>query len=688
MKDTATRGCIKGIYINREYSWLQFNKRVLDQAMDLTNPLLERCKFLSIFTSNLDEFIQVRLGSLSNDAKNSPFEVDNKTQLTAKEQIAAINEILPSLYKASSETYHFLRAELYSKGVNLLKPSTLNERQKLNAEEIFQESILPRVSPVVLDAKHPMFKLENLKTYLIVRLERKGRAMFAIAKLHAFTPRLFRIKGGKKIHLITSEDLLLLFADKVFPGFSIKQKALVRITRNADFDAFSKDADDEFDYDFSRLIQTKVEGRTRGDIIRLETSSELPPELSTFLRQHLETKKCSVYVVPDHFDYKFMFSLSEYFSSEEAAELKFTPHRPVVPQVLSKTSDLISEVKRRDIFLAYPYQSMDVLIKLLNQAAEDKRVSSIKITIYRLAHNSKIISALLKARENGKEVVAVMELCARFDEENNLDNAELLQEAGCTVFYGVEDLKVHSKIISITLEEGDKISYITHIGTGNYNEGTAKQYTDLNIITANHEIGCDGASFFRSIAVLDINHDYSRLLVAPHSLKKGLLAEMDKEISKGGEGVIRAKVNSLTDLECIEKLVEASKAGVKVSLIVRGICCLLPGVERESENISVISIVGRFLEHSRIYSFGKEGEERVYIASADLMTRNLEKRVEIATPVLDKNVKKRILSLLSLIESDNVKARRLTPSGKYEKIRALSKMINSQEECIKNANSL
>ena len=684
----ACKGCIKGIYINREYSWLQFNKRVLDQAMDLTNPLLERCKFLSIFTSNLDEFIQVRLGSLSNEAKNAPHEVDNKTQLTAKEQIAAINEILPVLYKASSETFHFLKNELYSKGLNFIKPSELNEKQKLNAEEIFISSILPRVSPVVLDAKHPMFKLENLKTYLIVRLERKGRSMFAIAKLHSLTPRLFRLTGGKKVHLITSEDLLSIFADKVFPGFTIKQKALIRITRNADFDAFSKDADDEFDYDFSRLIQTKVEGRTRGDIIRLETNSELPNELLSFLKQHLETKKCSTYVVPDHFDYKFMFSLSDYFTYENITDLRFSAHRPVFPQVLSKTSDLISEVKRKDIFLAYPYQSMDVLIKLLNQAADDDRVSSIKITIYRLARNSKIISALLRARENGKEVVAVMELCARFDEENNLDNAEVLQEAGCTVFYGVEDLKVHSKIISITLDEGDKVSYITHIGTGNYNEGTAKQYTDLNIITANDEIGLDGATFFRSIAVLDIEHEYQRLLVAPHSLKRGLLAEIDKEIAKGSDGVIRAKINSLTDLESIEKLVEASKAGVKVSLVVRGICCLLPGVENESENISIISIVGRFLEHSRIYSFGKEGEERVYIASADLMTRNLEKRIEIATPILDNSVKKRVLSLLALIENDNVKARRLTASGRYEKIRALSKMINSQEECIKMANSL
>ncbi|MGN0906544.1 MAG: polyphosphate kinase 1, partial [Bullifex sp.] len=438
----------------------------------------------------------------------------------------------------------------------------------------------------------------------------------------------------------------------------------------------------------SRLTQTKVEGRTRGDVIRLETSCAPGDELAAFIRGHLEVRKSASFVVPDHFDYKFLFSLSDYFDYETLADLRFPAARPVIPPQLAKTSDLISEVKRKDIFLAYPYQSMDVLIKLLNQAADDERVTSIKITIYRLAKNSKIISALLRARENGKEVVAVMELCARFDEENNLDNAEVLQDAGCTVFYGIDDYKVHSKIISITLEEDGNISYITHIGTGNYNEGTAKQYTDLNIITADDGIGRDGADFFRNLAVLNLEHEYSRLLVAPHTLKSGLIAEIDREIAKGKDGVIRAKFNSLTDLDCINKLVEAGKAGVKVSLVVRGICCLLPGVPGETENITVLSIVGRFLEHSRIYSFGREGEERVYIASADMMTRNLEKRVEIAVPVLDKNVKKRILSILTTIENDNVKGRRLSPDGRYRKIQSLSKMVNSQEECLRAANTL
>ena len=350
--------------------------------------------------------------------------------------------------------------------------------------------------------------------------------------------------------------------------------------------------------------------------------------------------------------------------------------------------DLIGEVMKKDIFLAYPYQSMDVLLNLLAQAAEDRRVTSIKITIYRLAGRSKVIEHLLKAAENGKEVVAVMELAARFDEENNLYNADLLRDAGCTVFYGIEDYKVHSKIISITLEDDEGIHYITHLGTGNYNESTAKQYTDLNVITADQEIGEDGAAFFRNLAVLNVEADYKRLLVAPHSLKAGLIAEIDSQIAKGKDGLIRAKVNSLTDKDCIEKLIEASQAGVTVSLVVRGICCLVPGVKGLTENITVISIVGRFLEHSRIYSFGREGEERVYIASADMMTRNLEKRVEIATPILDKDVKRRILHMLSLIEGDTVKARRLLPNGSYEKIQSLSTPVNSQEECLKEALNL
>ena len=679
--------CIRGAYTNREISWLAFNKRVLDQAMDLTNPLLERCKFLSIFISNLDEFIQVRLGTLINQDEKDPTARENKTDMTAREQIGAILHCLPSLYKASNETYRFLKNELYDKGISIIKGKDLSERQLNVAKDAFHSQILPRTNPMVLDSKHPLYRFENFRIYLVVSLERKGREMTGVASLHTTTPRLIKLSGGKKVHLMRSEEMLLSFADSVFPGFTVKDKALIRVTRNADFDASAEDADDEYGFDFSRLIQTKVEGRTSNDVIRLETTV-ISDSLKAFLLKTLGIKKNSCFLIQGCFDYKFMFRIGDFLDYETLSSLRYPAYKPVVPRYLSLSEDLISEVRKKDIFLAYPYQSMDVLLKLLEQAACDRRVTSIKITIYRLASRSKIIEALLKAAENGKEVVAIMELCARFDEENNLYNADMLRDAGCTVFYGIENYKVHSKIISITMEDEDGISYITHIGTGNYNESTAKQYTDLNIITANKEIGEDGAAFFRNLAVLNVEYDYTHLLVAPCSLKTRLLAEMDSEIAKGEKGVIRAKFNSLTDRDCIEKLIEASRAGCQVSLVVRGICCLVPGVKDLTENITVISIVGRFLEHSRIYAFGSEGEERVYIASADMMTRNLEKRVEIAAPVLDPDVKKKVLHILSLVENDNVKARRMDSRGRYNKIQNLSSPINSQEECLREALNL
>lgn len=681
------RKCINGAWANREYSWLQFDKRVLDQAMDLTNPLLERCKFLSIFISNLDEFCQVRLGSLINENKNGSKEVENKTGMTAKEQINAILATLPSLYKSSSETFRFLKGELYSKGLSLLKGKDLSEKQKHEVEGYFMSQILPRTSPLVMDPKHPLFRLDNLQIYLLVELERKGSERIGLARLGLSVPRLYRIEGGKKVHLITSEELMLTFADRIFPGFTIKNKTLIRVTRNADFDANSADADDEYGFDFSRLIQTRIEERTSMDVLRLETLPGTTETAKAFLMKHTGVKKNYIFTVGDYFNYKFMFALGEFFDYETVSQLRFPAFKPAIPRSLASVNDLISEVQNQDILLSYPYQSMDILIKLLNQCAADDRVSSIKITIYRLASHSKIIEALLKAAENGKEVVAVMELCARFDEENNLYNAHRLHEAGCTVFYGIEDYKVHSKIISITLDNAGELSYITHLGTGNYNESTAKQYTDLNVITADPEIGRDGADFFRNLATLNLETEYKRLLVAPYSLKSGLMAELDKEIAKGAEGRIRAKFNSLTDKEYIDKFIEASQAGVKVSLVVRGICCLIPGVPGMTENIRVISIVGRFLEHSRIYSFGKDGEERVYIASADLMTRNLDKRVEIATPILDATVRKKVLHLLTLVEEDNVKARILNSDGTYSRIQALGTPINSQEECLKEAHT-
>jgi len=675
---------VNGAYENREYSWLLFNTRVLDQATDRQNPLLERCKFLSIFISNLDEFIQVRLGSLINE---DPGEEENKTGLTSTEQQEMIIAMLPGMYRKSEEVYKELSDELYENGLDLVASEKLSEKQNEECLKYFKASLLPRISPMVLDAKHPLFRAENLRTYLFLRLERKGRTLFGVAKLHPTADRLFKIPGGKKTHLITSEELLYRYADLAFPGFVIKSKTLCRVTRNADFDASSEEADDVYGFDFSRLIEAKVEGRTSNNVIRIEFRGNGDKELKDFIIKHMGVKKSGVFTVQHHFDYKFMFRLSDYFDYGDLQTLRYPSFKPVTPRKLLG-ANLIDYIKKKDILLAYPYQSMDPLIRLLEDAAKDPRVTSIKITIYRVASRSRIIDALIRAAENGKEVVALMELCARFDEENNLEKANALKDAGCTVFYGIEDYKVHSKIISITLEENGEISYITHIGTGNYNESTARQYTDLNVITADEEIGRDGSEFFRNLALLNTDGDYSALLVAPHSLKPGLIKEIDKEIEKGKDGVIRAKFNSLTDKEIIEKLIEASKSGVRVSLVIRGISCLIPGVKGETENITIKSIVGRYLEHSRIYSFGQEGEERVYISSADLMTRNLCRRVEIAAPIKEKDIKKRILHILTLCENDTAKGRQMKGDGSYAMPERGKGAINSQEQCLLEAHQL
>lgn len=681
---TAAR-FIKGAAINREYSWLQFNNRVLDQAMDLTNPLLERCKFLSIFKSNLDEFTMVRLGSLENSDRQFPSETENKTGLTPAEQIEGILALFPSLYKSADHTFNFLKTDLYEKGINILKGDELTQKQKDLCQKHFEEYMLPRISPLVLDQKHPLIRFQNLRTYMVLLLERNGRQMFGVASLSPSIDRIFRIPGGKKVHLILSEDLLYMFGQSAFPGYTVKEKALIRMTRNADFEASMEEADIEYNFDFSKFMKTKVEERTNLSPVRLEVNT-VSEAIRTYIGKQVGIKKNRIFTSKTYFDFKFLFKLGQYLPPEEAAKLSYKPFRGAVDRKL-QGANLLSAVEKKDIFLSYPYDSMDTLINLLEQAATDRSVTNIKITIYRLNDHSRIVDALLKAAENGKEVTAVMELAARFDEENNMYYAERLREAGCTVFYGLGDYKVHSKIISIVREKNGKVGYITHIGTGNYNESTSRQYTDLNIITADRDIGEDGVAFFRNLAIENIDYDYKRLLVAPYSLKKGLMAEIDKEIEKGHDGFIRAKMNSLTDKDMIEKLEEASNAGVKIQLVVRGICCLCPKIPGATENISIISIVGRFLEHSRIYSFGRGNETRVYIASADLMTRNINKRVEIACPVLDNEIRQRIIHLLDVIFSDNVKARRLNSDATYSKVPSISSPIDSQNECLAEANA-
>ena len=680
MRKVTKDSFVKGIYCNREYSWLQFNRRVLDQANDLTNPLLERCKFLAIFCSNLDEFFMVRVGSLLNESKLDPSARENKTDLTAEEQVEGILGVVKGLYKESSAVFSRLKAELANNGMRILRPYELTVRQRAQCEAHFFEAVLPLLSPMVLDAKHPMIRFENKHLYMMFELEKENRPMFGVMAIPAAAERLFRIEGGKKINLITIEDLVSEFGHYAFPGYSVKGKAMLRVTRNADFDTEVDDADLEHDFDFSKYMKRKVGMRPMLDAVRLEIDKN-SDRLRSFVLKNLNLKKSYCFKVEHYLDYKFLFSLGKYFPEKKEAILKYPPFKGRVASDLQPPASLIERVREKDVFLAYPFDSMDPLVRLLNECAEDERVVSVKITIYRLDNHSRIVEALKRASENGKEVTVVIELCARFDEENNMYFAGVLREAGCTIIYGMQNYKVHSKIISVLLSEGGEVEYITHLGTGNYNESTAKQYTDLNIITANREIGEDAAAFFRNIAICNTDYRYDRLLVAPQGLKKGLLECIDEQIARAKEGKparIVAKMNSLTDKQMIDRLYEAGKCGVKISMIVRGICCLLPGIPGETDNIRIVSIVGRFLEHSRIYCFGEGEERKMYISSADLMTRNTDRRVEIATPVLDKSIEERIYRMLTVLLSDNIKARVFLPDGGYKKTEQVGEGIDSQ----------
>ena len=677
---------VKGIYCNREYSWLQFNRRVLDQACDLTNPLVERCKFLAIFCSNLDEFFMVRVGSLLNESKLDPVARENKTELTAQEQVEGILAETKKLYQECSVAFSRLKAELAKNGMRILRPSELTVRQRTRCEAHFFEAVLPLLSPMVLDSKHPMIRFENTHLYMMFELEREGRDMFGVMAIPPAAERLYRIEGGKKINLIAVEDLVSEFGYHAFPGYTVKGKALIRVTRNADFDTNVDDADLEHDFDFSKYMKRKVELRSTLDAVRVETDKN-SDTIRAFVLKNLDLKKSYCFKAEHYLDYKFLFSLGKYFPEEKLAVLKYPPFRGRVAADLLPPVKLVKRVRERDVFLAYPFDSMEPLIRLLNECADDPRIAAIKITIYRLDNHSRIVEALKRASENGKEVTVVIELCARFDEENNMYYAGILQEAGCTIIYGMQNYKVHSKIVSVLLSENGEIEYITHLGTGNYNESTSRQYTDLNIITADRAIGEDAAAFFRNIAICNTDYHYDRLLIAPQGLKKGLLKCIDEQIELAAAGKparIVAKMNSLTDKQMIDKLYQAGKSGVRISLIVRGICCLMPGIPGETENIRIISIVGRFLEHSRIYCFGEGKERKMYISSADLMTRNTDKRVEIATPVLDKKIEGKIYRMLEVMLADNVKARVLLPDGSYKKTEQVGESVDSQNEFLLN----
>ncbi|MCL1921869.1 MAG: polyphosphate kinase 1 [Kiritimatiellaeota bacterium] len=656
---------IRRTFINREYSWLKFNERVLEEAVCEGNPLLEKCKFLSIFTSNLDEFFMVRVGSLLNGVALHPSNRENKTGLTPSEQLSGIYKHTKSLYAFRTKVARRILSQLRKEGIHVENARLDSKAVGKRFEKYFHKTMLPLLNPIILDSKHPFIHLDNLKMYVILHLNRGGKNFFGILPVPDKYERIVVDQAASGARIMTIEDLTYHFADSVFDNYKVVGKSLVRLTRNADVDTEIYSVDYESDYDFSKLLKGKVDSRKKLQTVRLELSSD-SKAIRDFLCKHLNLAHHQCFTVHYFFDYKFLFALDKHLPCEKLAALKYPPFSGrSIP--LPKPNSVINSVLAKDLFLSYPFDSMDTFLDLLDQASTDKRVAAIKITIYRLDKQSRIVEALRRASRNGKDVTAIIELAARFDEENNLHFAEVLKEAGCTVVYGVGNYKVHSKIALIVLKDGENISYITHLGTGNYSETTSKQYTDLNILTADHEIGSDAADFFRDLSMGDVTFNCSTLLVAPQTLKKGLLQKIKEQtaLAKAGQPAkIVCKMNSLTDADFIKEFIKASAAGVEVQLIVRGICCLLPGVPGKTENITVKSIIGRFLEHSRIYSFGAADPD-IYISSADLMTRNTAKRVEIATPVKDGRIRARISKMLAILLADHEKAGYLTPSGKY-----------------------
>lgn len=670
---------------NRELSWLKFNKRVLMEAEDKNVPLLERLKFISIFDSNLDEFCMVRCGTL-HDISNVDVEyIDNKSGLNAQQQLDAIFEQMTDLYKLKDDVYNQVCEKLEKYGIKELSFNELTSDEKKYVDKYFKERISPILSPQLIDFQHPFpnFKNNALNIVIVATNGKKDNKLnFGFIK---FPPSLEKIiiLPGEDIRFILMENVILEYVEKIFKHFNIIYKTVMCVTRNADVNFVHEQIDAEENY--RDLVKQVLKKRLRLAPIRLEFYKKQNKDLTSFLIKNLHIKNNQVQIAQSPLDMSYVYDLVDYIEDNRKTlfdKLSYKPFDPLVPQGLDLNKSIITQVENKDYLFSYPFESMDNFLKLLKEAAKDPNVVSIKITIYRLAKGSKIAQYLLEAVDNGIEVTALIELRARFDEQHNIHYAELLEEAGCNVIYGFEDYKVHSKICLITRKKGKKYEYITQLGTGNYNEKTSKIYTDLSYITSRQDIGEDAVKFFQNMSLDNLNGHYEKLIVSPTSFKSSIINKIHEEIEKAKNGknaCIIMKMNSLTDRELIDLLKKASKAGVKVNLIIRGICCILPGIPDVTENIRVISIVGRFLEHSRIYCFGEDDDRAIYLSSADLMTRNTEKRVEIGFPIEDAKLKKRIIKMVELMLSDNVKAREIDSNGDYNKIAYTGEPISSQD---------
>ena len=672
------------IYMNRELSWLKFNERVLEEAENPENPLCERLTFASIYQSNLDEFYMVRVGSLVDQMLLAKDIRENKTNMTPNEQLDAILARTKKLNRKRDVVYEEIMESLEEYGVHMLNFHKIEKEDRNYLERYFEAEVAPVISPSIVGKRQPFPFLRNKEIYAVVVLEtKKGKEKLGIIPCSsAGIQRLIPVPGKTGTYML-SEELILHFVSKIFKGYHIKAKSLLRITRNADIDA---DALYDEDLDYREFMVELIKARKKLAPIRLELSREMDGDVVETLCDYLEVDKNFVFRGDIPLDLSFVFQIQD--GLRKRTELFYEKRIPQKSPVFNSHEPILDQIAKKDRFLSYPYESIKPFLTMLHEAANDEDVVSIKMTLYRVAKQSKVVEALIEAAENGKEVFVLVELKARFDEENNIGWSRLLEDAGCHVIYGLDGYKVHSKLCQIMKKKDGNVEYYTQIGTGNYNEKTARLYTDLSLMTADPKIGTEAARVFQALAMGETVEDMDHLLVAPKCLQNKVLAMIDEEIEHakvGEQAYIGLKMNSLTDKRIMNKLVEASCAGVHIDMVVRGICCLIPGVKGQTENIHIISIVGRFLEHSRIYIFGTQERAKIYISSADFMTRNTLRRVEVAAPIEDPDIRMQIQEMFVTMLSDNRKARTMNNKGNYKIEPSDNAPLNSQEVFLEQA---
>jgi len=671
---------------NRELSWLRFNERVLDEADDISVPLYERLKFVSIFSSNLDEFFMIRVGSLTDMEKVASQSVDEKSGMTASQQLECIYDYAHELYGKKKRVYSEINMLLRSCGMMITSYDDLRKKARKYADEFFFNEVAPILSPQIIDGHHPFPHMLNKNIYICATLTRKNKTLLSLTPIPQDLPDVLVIPG-KAASCVPIEQIMMAHMDQIFDSYQVVNAASVCITRNADV---SPD-DESFDFgdDFREIMKKTISRRRRMEPVRLECTPGLPQEAEEFLCRRLSISCEKVFHTDVPMKLSFVFAIEDELKKNLSQTLFYEELKQHSPAWCRTGIPVMKQVQKKDLLLAYPFESMDVFLRMLYEAANDPAVISIKITIYRLSSTARIVDYLCMAAENGKDVTTMIELRARFDEQNNIEWSRRLEDAGCTILFGFDEYKVHSKICLITRRERGKLRYITQVGTGNYNEKTAKQYTDLALITASPDIGRDAGAFFKNMAIGKLGGEYSGILAAPVFLKKTIIELIDRERLKGSAGLITIKINSITDIDIIKALRDASAAGARVRMIVRGISCLLPDVAGETENIEIVSIVGRYLEHSRIYCFGRGDDESIYISSADFMTRNTERRVELACPVRGEESRKKIHVILEACLHDTQKARRLCNDGSYIRIsgaehkdsqKCLSEWVASEDE--------